>query len=596
MMEKREKRPKRTGAVLGPIAALVLGLWLAGMGTVTWLEACAAREQFHVHFEDATQGFPGHTVESLDDLMYDFMHYYKYVDFRYAPLIDDGTYWSDSDSFGVSMLLWARSEEPGQPDRLLMDDRNCLYLYDWDDEEDTGCYVYIDLDETDFGRELAAELAGEYWISGTYWGGMNGWRGYYEGERFHLVEVAGDYGKTETVGTAEPGQELVKLEAWEAEFHLADRAPVTMEGVTYGSPGDMLLEAPRIVPRDSPWEIVSYARVDLGQRETGEDCYAELTMRYSPLLEAVEHLRLLYLWTLLGLFAVIGLFWWKLRRQLEAPVDEMVRRGEKDLLYVTRMAQSRWQEVCELREVFDRLRDQIREKQTEKEQLTAALEHARATELRRRKMVAQISRELKTPLAVIGSYADGLDGEKDPEEQSRYLGQILEQTEEMDALVLEMLDHSRLEAGRVKLQADRFSLGQLVRQTMERLEPMAVEHGVTLVAQTLEELQIVADEARMGQAVRNLIRNAIRHARPEGKIFIYVYHFEDKTHFTVECQCNPWSQEDLEMIWDSYGPAETAQGYGGLEMPIARAIIGLHGGTCRAEAVYEGVKFHVTLG
>ena len=113
----------------------------------------------------------------------------------------------------------------------------------------------------------------------------------------------------------------------------------------------------------------------------------------------------------------------------------------------------------------------------------------------------------------------------------------------------------------------------------------------------MEELQITADEARIAQAIRNLIGNAIKYTRPEGKIRVNVYHYQDKIHFSVENQCDPLPEEALEKIWDNYyrsEASEKAKGTG-LGLPIVKAIIELHGGSCTAYNTSEGVKFIFSL-
>ena len=79
-----------------------------------------------------------------------------------------------------------------------------------------------------------------------------------------------------------------------------------------------------------------------------------------------------------------------------------------------------------------------------------------ANESNRQELLANIAHELKTPLAWCDSYAEGLKERIAEKKRDQYLDVILSETERMDAMVLEMLDLSRLEAGRVKLSRDEF--------------------------------------------------------------------------------------------------------------------------------------------
>ena len=89
-------------------------------------------------------------------------------------------------------------------------------------------------------------------------------------------------------------------------------------------------------------------------------------------------------------------------------------------------------------------------------------------------MTSNIAHELKTPLAVIHGYAEGLKEHIAEDKRDRYLDVILSETERVDGMVLELLDLSRLEAGKVKLSRDRVSLAVLTRTIFDKLD-MAVQ-------------------------------------------------------------------------------------------------------------------------
>ena len=98
-------------------------------------------------------------------------------------------------------------------------------------------------------------------------------------------------------------------------------------------------------------------------------------------------------------------------------------------------------------------------KDNEITRLNTALTYAKTAEENRRQMTSHIAHELKTPLAVVHSYAEGLQEHIAEDKRDKYIDVILSETERMDAMVLEMLDLSRLEAGKVKLSRDQFSWG-----------------------------------------------------------------------------------------------------------------------------------------
>lgn len=129
-----------------------------------------------------------------------------------------------------------------------------------------------------------------------------------------------------------------------------------------------------------------------------------------------------------------------------------------------------WREPQQIAQGLYHQREAEKEDKLEIHRLEAALDYAKSAEEGRRQLVSNLAHELKTPLAVIHSYAEGLKEHIAEDKQEKYLSILLSETERMDAMVLEMLDLSRLEAGKVKLARDTFSLGDLARETFGRLE------------------------------------------------------------------------------------------------------------------------------
>ena len=110
-----------------------------------------------------------------------------------------------------------------------------------------------------------------------------------------------------------------------------------------------------------------------------------------------------------------------------------------------------WRELQQIAQGLYRQREAEKEDKLEIHRLEAALDYAKSAEEGRRQLVSNLAHELKTPLAVIHSYAEGLKEHIAEDKREKYLSILLSETERMDAMVLEMLDLSRLEAGKVKL-------------------------------------------------------------------------------------------------------------------------------------------------
>lgn len=252
-----------------------------------------------------------------------------------------------------------------------------------------------------------------------------------------------------------------------------------------------------------------------------------------------------------------------------------------------------WRELAELRQgYYDRM-EQIRLTRNELTRLNTALDYAKTAEANRRQMTSNIAHELKTPLAVIHSYAEGLKEHIAEEKRDKYLDVILSETGRVDAMVLEMLDLSRLEAGKVKLARDTFSLTKVTRSVFDRLERAVEEKELKLTLELNEECIVNADESRMAQVVENFASNAVKYTPEGGSIWVQVWTGRDGTWFTIENTCTPLPQEELDHVWDTFFRGDQARSGGGtgLGLAIAKNIVELHGGKCFARNTSSGVVF-----
>lgn len=242
---------------------------------------------------------------------------------------------------------------------------------------------------------------------------------------------------------------------------------------------------------------------------------------------------------------------------------------------------------------YDRKRE-LRAYQDEITRQRQALDYAKNAEQSRREMTSAIAHELKTPIAVLSSYAEALQENIDAEKQDHYLSVIREETGKMDRMVLELLDLSRLEAGKYRLRREQFDLEALVRERIEPLEPQIRQKELKLEYRVWDPM-VNADPYRMGQIVENFMTNAIRHTPQGGKIILRVG--TEQETFSVENQGKPIPAEHLDKVWETFwqGDASRNERGSGLGLAICRTIVALHGGSCKAENTGLGVRFSVSL-
>ena len=372
--------------------------------------------------------------------------------------------------------------------------------------------------------------------------------------------------------------------------------PVEVYEETYDSAQDLAEKVASTYYEDYDLRETIWIRTTHHKDEQGNDVRQTTVLRCYPLKLAIYELNTVYRITFCVYVIILVLYYITLRRQLRDPLRRIIHVGEhfRPLNWGGR---SRWREVAQLEDGYELTQKTIHDLRQENQQLRTALEYAQEAEIRRRELVSGITHDLKTPLAIIHSYAEGLDAHIAPEKQTEYLQTILSETERMDAMVLEMLDFSRLEAGKVTLATDHFSLLALTKRVFDRLNLQLAEKNLTVHYDITDDFLTTADEARIEQVVTNFATNAIKFSPEGGEIHLNIFQHTGKTMFTIANECENLPEETLERIWDSFYRADssrTVKGTG-LGLPIARAVIHLHQGTCEARNTSTGVEFRFTL-
>ena len=319
----------------------------------------------------------------------------------------------------------------------------------------------------------------------------------------------------------------------------------------------------------------------------------------SPLKIAMGFLWKVYLITGLAALAGFLLVRGSVKKHLLRPLEEVNQSMAANWSRLPTLETSppKWREPWLLSQQYAEMQDRLRISKNEVTRLNTALNYARTAEENRRQMISHLTHQLKTPLAVIHGYAEGLREHIAEEKRDHYVEMILSETERSDKMVLEMLDLSRLEAGKVKLSRDQVSLLALAQYMVEKLEKPIGEKQLRVEFLAQEEGLLTADESRMAQVLENLFTNAVKYTPKGGWIQVEVEKAGRETVFSLKNQSNPLSQEELRQVWDPFYRAKDAQTEEGtgLGLAIVKTIIELHGGRCMVENVQNGVVFGFAL-
>lgn len=228
------------------------------------------------------------------------------------------------------------------------------------------------------------------------------------------------------------------------------------------------------------------------------------------------------------------------------------------------------------------------------------------TELRRlervrREFVANVSHELRTPLTSIRAVVETLQtgAVDDPALAAEFLSRILGEVDRLNALVEDLLDLARLEAGRSPLGLERVDIGEVVRHGVDRLRPQLERARLALEFEVDPELPTIeVDVKRIEQVLLNLIHNAIKFTPPEGRVAISVTRDSGDVTVRVRDTGIGIAEEERGRLFERFYKSDKARRSEGtgLGLAIAKHIIQLHGGEIGVEsALGEGATFWFTL-
>ncbi len=228
--------------------------------------------------------------------------------------------------------------------------------------------------------------------------------------------------------------------------------------------------------------------------------------------------------------------------------------------------------------------------------------HLKALDRMKSHFVSNVSHELRTPIATIKLLAHLM--QKEPEQWREYIGSLTEEANYQAQLVEDILEMSRVDAGRIDLEPQVTPLGQLAEDAVERHTPDARRRGLVLTCQLCEDSLAWVDRQRMMQVMNNLISNAIRYTPEGGQITVSTDRLEQNgrrwARATVVDTGMGIPEDELPYIFDRFFRGEKPRAMQisgtGLGLAIVQEIVQLHGGRVMVESeVDEGSTFTVLV-
>lgn len=254
----------------------------------------------------------------------------------------------------------------------------------------------------------------------------------------------------------------------------------------------------------------------------------------------------------------------------------------------------------------DKLEATIQQLRNSNIELEKDIEEKSKIEEMRTQFISDVSHELKTPIALIQGYAEGLVENVNSDEENRqfYANVILDEANKMDKLVKQLLELMKLEYGKREFQNANFNITELIQEVIRKSKVMLEENNIEVRMDMPEEVIVFADEFYIEQVVTNYFTNAIKHAKEvfnekyikikietrkkTNKVRIYVFNTGDNIE-----------EENLLRIWRRFYKVDSSRnrdnGGTGIGLALVKAIMNNYNNDFGVQNKDTGVEFYFDL-
>ncbi len=218
----------------------------------------------------------------------------------------------------------------------------------------------------------------------------------------------------------------------------------------------------------------------------------------------------------------------------------------------------------------------------------------------RREFLSNVSHELKTPIALVQGYAEGLkESIEDEESRDFYCDVIIDEATKMNELVKKLLTLNQLEFGKDQVEMKRFDLTELITGVVQASSILARQEEIKIIFDQKDPVYVWGDEFKIEEVITNYMSNAIHYTLGDKEIKVDFSRIENKVRVTVFNTGNPIPAEDIGNIWIKFYKVDKARtreyGGNGIGLSIVKAIMDSHDQKYGVNNYEDGVAFWFEL-
>ncbi len=308
------------------------------------------------------------------------------------------------------------------------------------------------------------------------------------------------------------------------------------------------------------------------------------------------------------LMVVILFLAWLFAKRLTAPIKELADLSDRmaDLDFAAKYTSGGKDEIGELGDNFNRMSEKlestISELKKANNSLKKDIQQKEQMEEMRNEFLGNVSHELKTPIALIQGYAEGLkEGVSDnPEDRAYYCDVIMDEADKMNQMVKNLLTLNQLEFGEDDLVFEKFDITEIIRSVLSNMQIMGHQDEAKVIFRQEEPVYVWADAFKVEQVIRNYVSNAFHHLDGDKVIEVKIKLEDNKARISVFNTGTPIPEADLDHIWDKFYKVDKAHtreyGGNGIGLSIVKAIMKSLHQDYGVKNYDNGVEFWFELG
>ena len=257
-----------------------------------------------------------------------------------------------------------------------------------------------------------------------------------------------------------------------------------------------------------------------------------------------------------------------------------------------------------INEMSDKLELTIGRLRSNNTKLEQNIEEKSKIDEMRKQFISDVSHELKTPIALIQGYAEGLIENVNSDEESRkfYAEVILDESNKMDEMVKRLLELMKLEYQERKFNDTEFDLIELIKEELRRNTVVIKENNIKVEFDEKKKIKVFADQEYIEQVVNNYLSNAMKHAEEkngEKKIIIRTENKKDKIRLYVYNTGENIPKENINKIWGRFYKVDSSrnrnQGGTGIGLALVKAIMNNYNNEYGVRNLENGVEFYCDI-